>query len=628
MCGIQGIISPSLSREEMDRRLSEMGLLQAHRGPDDSARRIFNCAGRRVGLGFVRLAILDLETGMQPITAAEDQTTILCNGQVYNYVELRQELKDMHFRTTGDIEAALHLYRRCGIDFLQQLNGMYAGAILDPSRRRLLLFRDRFGIKPLYYTDWGGNFSFASEIKPLIKGSGRPAQLDRSRLPTLFTYRYLPGEGTLFEGIKRLPPGSFLEYDLNSGQYRVERYWDYNLDREQTDMDLDSAAEAFYDLFSDAVRIRLRSDVEVGSLISSGIDSSAVASETARVQPSVRLFTMAFDEAKYNELPQVERFLRVNGKRFADTRQHVKLCRREALEELPGIINALEEPISLGAVLPTDQVCRLAAEKVKVVLTGEGADEIFAGYRKMGLEMAAAEFKGRPEAEQTLLMEQYPELRDYLDLRHPDPHRRYIQSERLFNRQELSRLLGSEPPKNLFPDDAVVKLSGKEHDLNATLAMESRFRLPDYVILRLDKLSMRHSLETRTPFLDYRLAEFAATLPVQFKVNLEAQQEKFICRYAFEKYGVMDPVSARAAKQPFTIPLADWLAKPDELPEFIQEIMFGDLVRRQGILDPELVRETAGRVGSSGIGPNTLVSEADRIFSVIVFTLWYNQFFV
>jgi asparagine synthase (glutamine-hydrolysing) len=627
MCGISGIISHSLPEEEILTRLSLMGRLQRHRGPDDQRDLVFSVKDRRVGLGFVRLSILDLETGMQPIQCPKDQSVIICNGQIYNYIELRSDVKGERFISKGDVEVALHLYRRTGLDFLQRLNGMYAGAILDPARQKLLLFRDRFGIKPLYYATWDGNFVFSSEIKPLLAGSGLPRRLNHSRLGTLFTYRYLPGEETMFYGLKRLPPGSYLEYDLKSGEYHVERYWEYGLARKNSGLSLDDAAETFHALFTDAVRIRLRSDVEVGSFLSGGIDSSAVTSRVAQLRPDVRMFTVAFDEEKYNELPSVKRFLRANKDLFSIARLITRDCGKEGLDQLPEILRAIEEPISLGAVIPTDQVCQLAGDHVKVVMTGEGADEIFAGYRKFLLEMAACEYGSLSGGGQRELEAAYPELRSYMDIRDPDPIRRYIQSERLFSRDELRRLMGREPPADLFPKDALPVLNGNEHPLNAALAMENRFRLPDYVILRLDKLSMRHSLETRTPFLDYRLAEFAATLPPGFKVNLELEQEKMICRYSFVKNSVLDRETAYRKKQPFTVPLADWLSDPSSLPDFMKEIMLGDVVKKQGVLNENMVKELAETVSAAGVGPETLVSGADRMFAAIVFTLWYEEFF-
>ncbi len=627
MCGIHGIVTDSLSVEEIKTRLAVMGRTQQHRGPDDQKESVYQIPGGSLGFGFVRLSILDLETGMQPIVCPEDQAAIICNGQIYNYIELKSELRDQSFITKGDIEVALHLYRKLGVNFLQHLNGMYAGAIYDAQDEKLLLFRDRFGIKPLYYTQWKNNFVFSSEIKPLFSGSSLPVRLNRSRLATFFTYRYLPGEETMFEGIKRLPPGSYLSFDLKTGKYKVIRYWEYKLDQEIPDMDLSEASEKFNYLFEDAVSIRLRSDVEVGSLISGGIDSSAVASQATKTKPGIKLFTMAFDEDKYNELPQVKHFLHAKKERFSSSKHYIRHCGKPSLNQLPNIVRALEDPISLGTVLPTDQVCEMASSHLKVVLTGEGADEIFAGYRKFLIEMAACRYRDLPSGQQKNLDTTYPELKKYMAIRDKNPAKRYIQSETLYSVNELEQLLDQRISSDLFPQDALPNLSGSEHPLNAAIAFESRSRLPDYVILRLDKLSMRHSLETRTPFLDYRLAEFAATLPIDFKINLEQGREKFICSYAFDKYSILDHETAFRKKLPFTIPLADWLADPSSLPDFLQDIMLGDVIKKQGILNQDTAKKHVKNISTQGIGPRTLVSEADRVFAIIMFTLWYDEFF-
>ena len=255
MCGIHGIVTDSLPREEIKKRLDQMGNLQRHRGPDDKRANLFSINGTVVGLGLVRLSILDLETGMQPIISQKDHSAIVCNGQIYNYIELKPEVADEIFISKGDIEVALHLYRVRGIEFLNHLNGMFAGAIYDPLNNRLILFRDRFGIKPLYYAEWKNNFFFASEIKPLLFGSHIPVKLNKSRLNAFFTYRYVPGEETMFHGIKRLPPGSYLDYDLVHKTYRIKRYWEYMLDRENPNLSLDDASAQFVELFENAVRM-------------------------------------------------------------------------------------------------------------------------------------------------------------------------------------------------------------------------------------------------------------------------------------------------------------------------------------------------------------------------------------
>jgi asparagine synthase (glutamine-hydrolysing) len=626
MCGISGIISASLDGEEIQARLERMGGLQRHRGPDDQREGVFAAAGRRVGLGLVRLSIIDLATGMQPIVCPEDGTAIVCNGQVYNYIELKRELPDQPFATSGDIEAALHLYRRDGVDFLNSLNGMYAGAVYDPVRQRVVLFRDRFGVKPLYYTLHEGNFVFASEIRPLLAGSRRPAVLNRPRLATYFTYRYVPGEQTLFEGVLRLPPASCLVYDLRTGQYEVRRYWNYRPDRPEPAMTAAEAEETFYGIFSDAVRIRLRSDVAVGALVSGGIDSSAVASRAADLAGPVRLFTISFAEPDYDELEDVRAFLAANRERFSGCEHMVRSCDRRMLDRLPDIVAAIEEPLCLGTILPTDQVCELAGNQLKVVVSGEGADEIFGGYRKFLIEAAAHAYPSLGPDDRHRLDEEYPELAPYLAVREKDPARRYIQSELLFDAPALGRLLGGDAGDAAFPGDALPDIDPGGDPVNTAIAFECRSRLPDYVALRLDKLSMRHSLETRTPFLDYRLAEFAARLPVHLKVDITAGMEKVVCRRSFERFGVLDRPTAFRRKKPFTIPLARWLSEPDRLPESLQQVVRGDMVARQGIVDPDVFAGLVREISTKNVGPYTLVSGADRVFAVIVFTLWYDRF--
>ena len=626
MCGISGIISRQLSPDEIQGRLIRMGSIQEHRGPDDSDEQVFSCEGTSVGLGFVRLAILDLETGMQPIVSNEDGSAIVCNGQVYNYIELRTEVSSEEFTTSGDIEVALHLYRKKGIEFLDCLNGMYAGAVFDPQRRRVLLFRDRFGIKPLYYAITDEGIFFSSEIKPLLDGSMIKPELDQESLPVYFSYRYVPGEKTMFKNIRRLPPGSFLDYNLESGSYCIRRYWEYLPGMDGVTSSGREAEDHFIQLLEDAVRIRMRSDVEVASLLSGGIDSSSVASIAARRQPDLKLFTVSFDDPLYNELDDVRELMKAGQSVFRRARLTHSTCDPKSLEYLPQLIRSVEDCISLGTILPTDQVCRLASGHVKVVLTGEGADEVFAGYRKFLLEMAAEEIGFMSEKEKKLLLKDFPELRDYMSIRVSDPRKRFIQSELLFNQSELSRLLGKETGDVAFPEDAMPAVESSMHPLNQLLAMECRSRLPDYVVLRLDKLSMRHSLETRTPYLDYRLAEFASGLPVHMKVNLAERMGKYICRKSLLRHRVVDPVTAFREKKPFTIPMAAWLLQRDNLPEYVREIFQGGEIERKGILDPEMIKQMWNSVSADGIGPGTLVSEADRIFAVLTFSLWMKEF--
>jgi asparagine synthase (glutamine-hydrolysing) len=623
MCGFSGYCAHSIGKEEGTGILHSMSEAQRHRGPDDSGKLIRG----NVGIGFVRLSILDIQSGMQPIVSKLDETAIACNGQIYNYIELKSELPSEHYETSGDMEVALNAYRHLGENFPNSLNGMFAGVIHDPGKKALFLFRDRFGVKPVYYTSTSRGFFFASEIKPLLSVPGVRCAMDSSLLPAFFTYRYTPGESTLFKGIRKLPPASILKLCTESGEFQVRQYWEWSFPEVEGKITLEDACEEFNRLFTDAVRIRLRSDVEVGSLLSGGIDSSAVSSAAAVHKPDIKLFTIGFGEEKYDETGDVNEFLGLMKKRFARAEPFSRLCVRDQLSALPDIIRSVEEPISLGTMVPTDQVCSFASEKLKVVLTGEGADEIFAGYRKFLVEAAALEYPHASPLEKKRLLAMCPELSLRLCGTAENHIARHIASEKLFSGAELLPLLGllQEPELDL---SGIVppSLTQNTHPISAMQAIEVRSRLPHYVNLRLDKLSMKHSLETRTPFLDFRLAEFSASLPVSLRVNLEKGREKYICRESFRKYGILPPSVADRQKKPFTMPIADWFSNPVSLPEPIQNILLGKEVDRQGILDGNLVRKYASEVTTRGIGPETMISAGDRIFSIVVFSLWYREF--
>lgn len=624
MCGVHGIVSPALGREELQRRLQLMGAAQRHRGPDDAGFRVWQDAGSSVGLGFDRLSIIDPQGGMQPIESPADGCAIVCNGEVYNFIELRRDhLAGQPMLTGSDAEVALHLYRRYGDGFLDLCNGMFAGAVLDPRRQRLLLFRDRFGIKPLYYASTDQGLFFASETAALTRGMGGRPELDPAALSLYLTFRFVPGDTTALRRVRRLPPGCLMEVDLRTGEREVRRWWEYRPGAGRERLGGRQARELFAELLRDAVRIRLRSDVEVAAFVSGGIDSSSVASLAACVQPEIRLFTISFRDPLYDELPMVRAMMEAMPERFGATRLEPAVCRRDRLEELPDIVEAMGEPISLGTVLPTDQVCAMAAEKVKVVLTGEGADEVFAGYRKFLLEQAAAELsqgRGMPDG----LLDRLPDLPGYLDRRRGGPARIYASSEALFDSGELARMLGRPCERVAVPPQAVPDLDGIREPLDRMLALECRTRLPDYVVARLDRLSMRHSLEARTPYLDYRLAELAGSLHPKDKVDLARMMGKAVCRDSLLESGMVDGKTAMRPKRPFTIPMAAWLLRGGA-PDLVREVFEGGMLAGQGLVDPKMALDTWRQVTTEGVEPDTLVSAADRAFALLCLTLWVDR---
>jgi asparagine synthase (glutamine-hydrolysing) len=624
MCGVHGIVSPALGLAEMERRLRRMGSVQRHRGPDDAGLRVWEGEGNSVGLGFDRLSIIDPEGGMQPIVSPADGCAIVCNGEVYNYPELRRDhLAGQPMLTRSDAEVALHLYRRYGDRFLDLCNGMFAGAVLDPRRSRLLLFRDRFGIKPLYYAVTEEGVFFASETAALAEGSGLRPELDPAALPLYLTFRFVPGDATALKGVRRLPPGCLMEVDLRTGGSTVRRWWEYRPGAGGERLGGREARELFAELLRDAVGVRLRSDVEVGAFVSGGVDSSSVASLAAGVQPDIRLFTISFEDERYDELPMVRAMMDAMPDRFGSSRLEHSVCRRDSLEELPEVVQALGEPVSLGTVLPTDQVCRMASERVKVVLTGEGADEVFAGYRKFLLERAAAEL-GEGGVSGDRLKGLLPDLPDYMDRRRGGPARACAAAEALFTSDELARLLGRPCDPVTVPGEAIPDLRGISSPLDRMLAVECRTRLPDYVVARLDRLSMRHSLEARTPYLDHRLAELAGSLHPEDKVDLARMMGKAVCRDSLVESGVVDGKTATRHKRPFTIPMAAWLLRGGA-PELVREVFEGGMLAGQGLLDPEAALGVWRRVTTEGVAPDTLVSAADRAFALLCLTLWVDR---
>jgi asparagine synthase (glutamine-hydrolysing) len=625
MCGIQGIVSTG-SQQQIEHRLASMGNAQRHRGPDDVKHAIYEMPTMVVGFGFQRLSIVDLKLGMQPIENRDSGCTVICNGEIYNAPELKREFEGKAFHTRGDIEILLHLYDRHGIALLEKLNGMFAGAILDRRRQVLYLFRDRFGIKPLYYRSTGTAFEFASEIRPLLATRDSPTTLNRTLLPAFLTYRYIPGENSAFEGIKRLPPGGYLRLDLQTGEREIKYYWSYPTRCEPVSQTTPQLREEFLHHFENAVKVHLRADVDVGCFLSSGIDSAAVTASALELNPGTRLFSAAFREGEYNEIGDIQNFLKEKTGEHTPANHHVTLCDRDSLWSLPKIVESLEDLVALGAIMPTYQLAQETSSQVKAVLTGEGADELFGGYRKFLLEVAAERLPHLSPADRRKLCNDLPELDHYVGIRGESLSDRYTQIETFFPPEELVQLLGADSPPTIIPPDALESISDYPLNVESLLAVECCFRLSCCNLIRADKLTMAHSLEARTPFLDHDLADFATSLPIDFKIDLESRQSKTLCRDAFQQGGILNHYSASRPKQPFTAPVANWLAEPEKLPGFLQEIILGNRIAEQGQLDPGFVRQLAQQVTARDVGPFTLVSAADKLWAICVFSIWQDIF--
>lgn len=600
MCGIHGVFDTQLSPAEVRQLLQSMTASQRHRGPDDCREILFDEDIGRGGFGFVRLAILDLDTGMQPICSPLTGSTVVCNGQVYNYRELRQDLSDLPFETRGDIEPILHLYDRLGEAFLPQLNGMYAGALYSPLQRHVLLFNDRFGIKPLYYAHQNGRFCFASEIKALRHALPEPPAIDTEALSLYLTYGYVPGKKTLFKNIYQLPPGSCLTYDLETRELTLASYWRYRPAPPQA-MTLDAAADRFIELFEDSVRLRCHADVPVGSLLSSGIDSCAVASIAKRFDPEMQLFTVAFAESEFDESSRVADF----ADSWLDKANACRYIRTASpdLEDFSEIIHSLDEPLMITSLLPTWALFKVVSGSHKVVLTGEGADELFAGYGWFWLDQQARrQSSGSP-------LQSYQRCRMF------------------FDPSEASALIGHAAPYVNLPG-ASCDIDVNSSPLETLLQMESRCRLPASNLARLDRMAMAHSVEARTPFLDYRIAEFAATLPSDLKLGQNRSEQKHVCREAFLKHSVLPESIARLPKQPFCAPVDEWFRASLKGNESFQAIAHFAHPLFEDLVDPAAARQMTTGFLADKTSPFSTVSSFERFWNLCTLAVWYERVFL
>ena len=569
MCGIYGIVGGA--EVESPETLRRMGAAIVHRGPDDEGAYL----GPGIALGMRRLSIIDLAAGHQPIPNEDGTIQVVCNGEIYNFRALRTtlEAEGHRFRTHSDTEVLVHLYEQHGIAFLGFLSGMFGLAIWDSRARRLVLARDRFGQKPLYYTFLNGRLAFASELKALLTLPGVGRDIDRAALREHLSLGYAVAPATLLAGIRKLPPAHCLVYE--NGAARVERYWDLPTATEQrTDGEW---AELVRDELERAVHEHMVSDVPIGAFLSGGIDSSAVVALMARHsdQP-VNTYSIGYEggatESYYNELDYAQQVASLFG-----TRHHEIRVAPNVAELLPRLLWHVEEPIADSAMATTFLVSQLAAQSVKVILSGVGGDELFGGYRRYLGEHYGRSYARLPRwvrrAVVSPIVEALPSGRQsrFMDLaRYAKSFVRadglpWHEQYRLFlavcDRRRLTSLLGDELPS---APDGFDLAGAKEHAADALLRLfrlDSQTQLPEDLLLLTDKVTMSQSIECRVPFLDHRLAELAARIPSTAK--MPGGNLKFVLKNALR--GVLPDSILDRGKRGFGAPVGAWFKK-DLLP--------------------------------------------------------------
>jgi asparagine synthase (glutamine-hydrolysing) len=610
MCGICGIVS---ARGPADPdRLARMSAKLLHRGPDSDGTFVEG----PVALAARRLAIIDLEGGDQPIANEDGTVHVVQNGELYNYPELRHELERAGhaFRTHCDTEVLVHLYEQEGPAFARRLRGMFAVALWDSTRRRLVLARDRYGIKPLYYRVDADGLEFASELRSLPRG-----EIDLDAREAFLAFNSIPAPLTIFREARKLPPGHVLVWE--AGEARLERYA-RPAPVATGELREDDEAELIEELrarLRDSVRAHLLADVPVGVLLSGGIDSSALtALAAAESSEPVRTFSIGFEERSFDELADA----RLVAERYG-TRHRELVLRPDAALLLPALADAFDEPFADSSALPTYLVSQLAAEDVKVALSGEGGDELFGGYYTYVADLLAERAGGLANLARPLV-ERLPTstARASFDYK----------AKRFVRGAQLPPLERHHAWKEIFSADARAELTGRRHAFDPVDLYRERFAetegaeplarlqdvdlgiyLVDDLLVKTDRASMAHSLEARVPFLDPVVTNFALALPARHRVR--GLRKKVLLRKAVAPL-VPDRI-VRGKKRGFSIPAAAWLR--GELEPFARETLGAETLRRQGFFRPEAVTALLDRHVT---GQEDL---SRQLWGLLAFTLWHER---
>ncbi|QWG25092.1 asparagine synthase (glutamine-hydrolyzing) [Bradyrhizobium sediminis] len=619
MCGIAGWFSTApLSELESQLRLKAMCDAIVHRGPDDDGYFITD----QVALGMRRLSIVDLQGGHQPMTSEDGAIQLVFNGEIFNHTQLRASLqaRGVRFRTSSDTEVVLRLYEERGLKAFDELNGMFAVAIFDARDHSLLLVRDRLGVKPLYYSWDGRQLIFASEIKAIIATLPMTPAVNPRAIWDYLTFRYVPAPHTIWNGISKLLPAHRLKISRGAPTPLIERWW--ALPRPlRTTADDATIVERFASLLQNAVDIRMRADVPVGILLSGGLDSSVIAAMAAPSHPRLSTFSVAFegagdiDERKWAHLVATQ----------LQTDHHdIVIGKKEFTDFLPDFVYYTDEPLADLASIPLYYVCKLARENVKVVLSGEGSDEILGGY---SFDVWAQRWDEAANAD-NLYQRALRAIgarsnsrfdRGLLDLRQavqPLTMTAYMSSAA--KRQLL--LDQSDMQDSLDGTRARLRDFGDASPLSQALFTYCQDWLVEDLLMKADKMSMANSLELRTPFLDYRVVEMASRLPDHWRVGSESDgrySTKRILRHAAAKLVPSDIISRH--KMGFPVPVYEWLS--DELKPLAHDCLCSQGTKLRSWFKADALAELVAR----GTAVNAANDDRHRLWNAMILELWFRR---
>ncbi|MHC1749100.1 MAG: asparagine synthase (glutamine-hydrolyzing) [Cellulosilyticaceae bacterium] len=606
MCGFCGFVDTTL--KDKDPVLSSMMDKIIHRGPDSSGKFIDDY----IAMGFRRLSIIDLEEGAQPLYSETGRFVLTFNGEIYNYLSIREKLvaAGHTFKTHTDSEVLIHGYEEYGTSLLSHLRGMFAFTIWDNEKNILFGARDFFGIKPFYFHKDGARFVYGSEIKSILEHPGVVKALNTEALENYLTFQYSPTTDTFFKGISKLPPAHF--FVLEGDHLEIKRYWEPTFN--ETEDTLENYVDAIDAQMKESIETHKISDVEVGCFLSSGVDSSYVAS----CFKGDKTFTVGFDNENYNEIS----FAKELSKEIGIANYHKVISPEEYWGVLPKVQYSMDEPLADPAAVALYFVSELASQHVKVVLSGEGADELFGGYNIYKEPIDTAAYRKLPKSIRLLFAKIATALpfdfkgKNFLVRTSKDLEERFIGNAYMFSPEERKKLLRIKTSAK-SPQEIVApyykKVSSK-HDVTKMQYVDMHMWLAGDILLKADKMSMAHSLELRVPFLDKEVCNLATKLPVKYKVNKE--NTKYAMRLAAKRN--MPERSANKKKLGFPVPIRVWL-KEDKYYNIVKEHFTSPIAKEyfdETILVGLLDEHRGGQKDNSR-----------KIWTIFMFLVWHKQYF-
>lgn len=636
MCGIVGVLKMRTpARLDLSPAVAErMVETLRYRGPDGQDQ--WSSPDGNCWLGHTRLAIVDLTGGRQPMTNEDGSVWVTFNGEIYNHLDIRRELLALghHFQTHCDTEVLVHGYEQWGGEGLvQRLRGMFAFAVYDLPRRRMFLARDRLGIKPLYWWNDGDTFLFASEIKALLahpKLSSR--RVDHNALSQFLTFRYVPAPLTMFQGIWKLPAGHWVQIDIDrTTAIEPQRYWDVSFTRHDPMPDFEQAVEDVDRLLKESVRLRLMAEVPLGAQLSGGVDSSLIVAQMERLRHEagnrdrVRTFSIGFTEQGYSELA----YARQIAQRYGTEHHELIVGFNDFVEHFARLCWVYDEPVSEPPAIPTYLLCRFAKQHVTVMLTGEGGDELFAGYPKCAADLYSRYLDWMPPVMRRRMLRGVAgalpfrgrRLRIALEnLAMADPAERYASWFSAFDAVDLPRLLRSEFRQSLTDGSAAERVRqslagcGSDEPLDRMLYNDLHTWLVDDLLIKGDRMSMASGVEARVPLLDHKLVEYAAGLPPHYKAH--GRRTKILLKKLAERYMPYDAIYRR--KVGFAVPLGPWFAGP--LRPFVEQMLLDERSLSRGYYEPQVLRTVVN---------DHLEGRVDRgrsLWTLLAVEIWHRLF--